>query len=454
MTFTANLLAMAALLGALVILLVGLKALEKRGRLHPESLRKGVHVGMGLVVLPLPWIFDRVWPVIVLAALACGALVATRSIRSLRGGIGTVLGGVGRDSLGEIYFPIAVTVLFVLSQGDWLLYVVPILMLTLADAVAALVEVRYGLFQYQTSEGKKSLEGSLAFFLVAFFSAHLPLLLLTDTGRAEAVLIASILALLVMMLEFIAWRGLDNLLIPLGAHAFIRLYQDADIGRLLVHLLVAALLVVFTLAWRRRSRLDDSALVGGALFGFAAATLGGWLWFLGPFLFFLGVSLVWPRSTEDRPHTVYDILSTTAAGLGWLFAHSVTGEAWLLIPFAGSFAAQLTLYGVARIGHQPDRGPPVPRLLGDIGLGWLVVQCPVLLIAFAGGVVAEGAGWGVPNLLTDLGLGLLAAGLAGVFFYLLVPRIYGPPLREGPIKPTVAALGAVASVVAGLRWLV
>ncbi|MXW18443.1 MAG: hypothetical protein F4123_11595 [Gemmatimonadetes bacterium] len=452
MTLTANLLAMAALLAALAILLVVLKAAESRGHLHPESLRKGVHVGMGLVVLPLPWIFDRAWPVIVLAVLACGALVATRSIRSLRGGIGTVLGGVGRDTLGEIYFPIAVTVLFVLGRGDWLLYVVPILMLTLADAVAALVGVRYGLFQYQTSEGTKSLEGSLAFFLVAFFSAHLPLLLLTDTGRAEAVLIAAILALLVMMLEFIAWRGLDNLLIPLGAHAFLRLYQDADTRLLLAHLLAAALLVVFTLAWRRRSRLDDSALVGGALFGFTAATLGGWLWFLGPFLFFLAMSLVWPRSTDDRPHTVYDILSTTAAGMCWLFAYSVTGEAWLLVPFTGSFAAQLTLYGVARIGHRPDRGSPLRRLLGDIGLGWLVVQCPVLLIAFTSGVVVEG-GWGVVGLMIDLGLGLMAVSLAGVVFYLLLPRIYGPPLREGAIKPAVAALGTVASLVAGLRWL-
>ena len=94
---------------------------------------------MGLVVLPLPWVFDRAWPVILLAVLACCTMVATRSIRSLRGGIGTVLSGVGRDSLGEIYFPIAVTSLFILGRADWLLYVVPILMLTLADAVAALV---------------------------------------------------------------------------------------------------------------------------------------------------------------------------------------------------------------------------------------------------------------------------------------------------------------------------
>ena len=456
MTLTANFLAMAALLAALAILLVGLKAVEKRGRLHPESLRKGVHVGMGLVVLPLPWVFDRAWPVIVLAILACGAMVATRSIRSLRGGIGTVLGGVERDSLGEIYFPIAVTVLFLLGRADWLLYVVPILTLTLADAVAALVGVRYGQLHYQTSDGIKSLEGSLAFFLVAFFSAHLPLLLLTDTGRAEAVLIATILALLCMMLEFMAWRGLDNLFIPLGAHAFLRLYLGENTELLLFHLLVAVLLTAFTLAWRRRSKLDDSALIGGALFGYAAFTLGGWLWLLGPLVFFLTLSLAWPRSTEDRPHTAYATLSATAAGLFWLFIYSVTGKGWLLIPFTCSFAAQLTLYGVSRFGYQPDRGPRPWRLIGDIGLGWLLVYCPILLIAYGGSLEV-----GDPNaprldnlsLLSDLGLGLLAVSLVAMILYLLVPRLYGPPMRSAAINPTFGILGAVASFVAGLRWL-
>ena len=453
MTLPATLLAMAALLATLAILMVGLKAVEKRSRLHPESLRKGVHVGMGLAVLPLPWIFDRAWPVIVLSVLACGALVATRMVRRLRRGLGTVLRGVGREGLGDIYFPIAVTILFVLSDVEWLLYVVPVLTLTLADAVAALVGIRYGQMHYQTTEGIKSLEGSLAFFLVAFFSAHLPLLLLTGTGRAEAVLIATILAVLVMMLEFVAIRGWDNLFIPLGAHAFLRLYLSEETGRLLGHLVVIVLLMVFTMAWRRRSKLDDSALIGGALAGFTTFALGDWLWLLGPLLFFLTVSVAWPRSTEDRPHTVYDIVSTTGAGLCWLFAYSIAGEAWLLVPFAGSFAAQLTLYGVARFGHQPDRGPPVRRVLGDIALGWLLIHCPILIIAFTRGSGPGGSGSDVPGLVTDLGLGLMAISLVALIFYRLVPRIYGPPPRESAIKPTFAALGAVASVVAGLRWL-
>ncbi len=456
MTPASNLLAMAALLVVLASLLVGLKAVEKSGRCHPEVLRKGVHVGMGLIVLPLPWVFDGAWPMIVLAVLACAAMVVTRSIRSLRSGIGTVLGGVGRDSLGEFYFPISVTLLFFISQGEWLLYVVPILTLALADAVAALVGVRYGQLQYQTSDGIKSVEGSLAFFLVAFFSAHLPLLLLTDTGRAEAVLIATILAVLVMMLELVAWRGLDNLFIPLGAHAFLRLYLGEDAQLLLFHLLVAIIFAAFALAWRHRSKLDDSALIGCALFGYAAFALGGWQWLIAPFGFFVIHTLAWPRSSERRSHTVYTMLSIAGGALLWLFVHSVARAGWFLIPFATTFAAQLALYGVSRISLEPERGRRSVRLLGAIGLGWILVYVPTLLITYTRGIslgdlnapTSEALG-----LLSDLGLGLLAIGLVATVFYLLMPRIYGPPLRATWINPTFAILGISASLVASLRWL-
>lgn len=457
MTLTATLLAMGAVLAAFAGLLVGLKAVEKWGSFHPEVLRKGVHVGMGLVVLPFPWVFDRDWPVIVLAALACGALVATRSIGLLRRGVGTVMDGVGRESLGEIYYPISVAVLFVLSGDTWLLYVVPILMLALADAVAALVGVRYGQVQYQTSDGIKSIEGSLAFFLVAFFSAHIPLLLLTDTGRAEAILIATILALLVMMLESVAWRGLDNLFIPLGAHAFLRLYLGEDVQGLVIHLLVAAVFMAFALAWRGRSKLDDSALIGCALFAYTTVTLGGWLWFLGPAVFFFAQILFRTRSTERRPHTVFSMFWATAPGLVWLFIHSITGAAWLVIPFTSSFAAQITLYGVSRVRLQPDRGRRPLRLFGSIGLGWLVVHCPILLIASysgLGGSDANAVGPDVQSLLTDLGLGLLALGLVAIIFHRVAPRIYGPPLRASAINPTFAGLCMLASLVAGVRWLI
>jgi len=97
------------------------------------------------------------------------------------------------------------------------------------------------------------------------------------------------------------------------------------------------------------------------------------------------------------------------------------------------------------------------RLLGDIGLGWLLIYCPILLIGFAGGAMEGAPGAARPddlNLLGDLGLGLLAVSLVALILFRLVPQLYGPPPRSAAINPAIGILGAVASLVAGLRWLI
>src|SRR6266545_7901367 len=181
-----------------------LRLVNARCNLHPETSRKAVHIVMGLVTLSFPWLFRSAWPVLLLALLAAGGLAGMRHIAPLRERFGGVLDRVERNSLGDLYFPLAVAALYLLAAGNRLLYVIPLLTLTLADAVAALVGVRYGQHRFCTSEGTKSAEGSLAFFMAAFLSAHVPLLLLADTGRAESLLIAVVLGILVMLFEAIS----------------------------------------------------------------------------------------------------------------------------------------------------------------------------------------------------------------------------------------------------------
>jgi phytol kinase len=82
---------------------------------------------------------------------------------------------------------------FWLSPDDPLLFVIPMLVLSLADAVAALIGISYGRLRYESTDGIKSAEGSAAFFCAAFFSVHVPLLLFTQVGRAETLLISLVL---------------------------------------------------------------------------------------------------------------------------------------------------------------------------------------------------------------------------------------------------------------------
>src|SRR5262249_38352975 len=164
--------------------MTALKFYQRRCRPHPEWVRKLLHMGMGLVTLSFPWLFDELWPILVLVVLSVAGMLALRCVRVLKCGLGSVVGGVDRASLGEVYFPVGVAILFVLYlQEDpgcparrILLYCIPILLLALGDALAALIGVRFGRFRYPTPEGSKTAEGSLALFAVGLASTYLALL--------------------------------------------------------------------------------------------------------------------------------------------------------------------------------------------------------------------------------------------------------------------------------------
>src|SRR5262249_35079243 len=161
-----------------------------------------------------------------------------------------------------------------------------ILLLTLADAVAALIGISYGRLRYATTDGTKSTEGSLAFFLCAFLCVHIPLLLFTGTGRAESLLIALLLAWLATMFEAVAWGGLDNLALPLISYLLLEIYLDMPAHELERRLAITAGLMVFVLLFRFQTTLQGNAVLGAFLVGYISWALGGWHWLMAPLILF------------------------------------------------------------------------------------------------------------------------------------------------------------------------
>lgn len=429
-------------IGALVFLFAVLKLLEKVDRPHPELLRKLMHVGMGLLVISFPWLFGQTWPVLLLAGLTTVLLGGMKLVPRLRDGVGSVLTGVNRPSLGELCFPVAVGLLWVMCRGNWLLYVIPMLILTLADAVAALVGVAYGKVRYVTSEGFKSAEGSLAFFSIAFLSVHIPLLLCTDVGRAQSLLIAAIIGVLSMLIEAICARGLDNLLIPLGAFAFLKLYREETVHQLELRLAITVALLVFALSWRRRSTLDDSALIACALFGYGVAMLGGPIWMVGPIILFFCHVIFWPRKMQRRDHTVYAVVSVTLGALFWLGLHVAYGQMPMFyLPYAVLMGTHLALITISRVGMTSSQTTHWLRLGGSICIGWAIVMLQVLPLMHG------------PMATWTLVPVAMLAGLAGVIvgtgiFFVLMPRLYGPRGTDREIHTAGFACGMVASILA------
>ncbi len=431
------------LLGMLIVLLAlggllgGLALLQKHFPKHPELIRKILHIGMGLVTLSFPWLFHANWPVIVLAVSAIGVLLVVKWRGADSTGIHNVVHGVARDSLGEIYFPLSVCILFILSKGDPILFVVPVLILTLADAVAALIGVRYGRIHYSTAEGVKSTEGSIAFFIVTFMSVHIPLLLFSATGRAETLLIALILGVLVMLLEALAWRGLDNLFIPLGGYLLLKVYLGMDALDLSMRLIASIALVVFVIIWRKRTTLLDSAALAGALIGYLAWAAGDWRWFLPVLLLFISYTLLSPRDELNsvRQHDVRAVLAVTLPGMLWLFVARAEHLPQLYFPYTVSFAIQLGLIGMARLHFQRPDADKWYLFLRCIALGSAIIFIPWLL-------------------LTDLGLhafvylltGILLVAAAVISFYYWQPCMPDCPTdtprwwRQGSIGLLFSAL--------------
>lgn len=242
-------------LSVLSLLMVAIHFYQHAQNLSPETSRKLFHLGGGLTTLALPWMFADVWPVLLLTAITVPALLTLKHVRRLRNGLGDVLYGVTRPSLGEVYFPLSACLLFVLAHDQPLLYAVPLLLLTVADPAAAIIGSRYGSLQYVTRDGHKSLEGSLAFFIVSFLGTLGALLLVRPTTDIAAPGVALTLALLLTLVEAISWRGLDNLLIPLTGFVFLQSLLASNLTALLVSvLLIAAILSAICIPWYQPQR--------------------------------------------------------------------------------------------------------------------------------------------------------------------------------------------------------
>lgn len=211
----------------LAVVLAAVGALGRRLALQPEVARKIIHVALGLYCLTFPLVFSAAWEVAAVCALAGVVFVVARSAPAL----GQGLHGVKRFSYGELLFALSVALLFYLKDGHYvlalhgvqseprlILYVLPLLILTLCDAASALVGVNYGKNFFAVEEGVKSVEGVVAFIVTAWLASLIALLLLTDLPRGDVIVLALITALFGALFEAASWKGLDNLFIPVGLY--------------------------------------------------------------------------------------------------------------------------------------------------------------------------------------------------------------------------------------------
>ena len=372
-----------AVAGVLTGLFLGLpliRAVARHVGAPAEVARKSIHVAMGLSCTAFPWVFDRALPVWVLAAIATVPLGLIRSLPALRKGVGSALHGIDRPSYGEILFAPAVASVFALARGDHYLYLIPILILTIADAAGALVGTRWGRRRYGSGEGFKTVEGSIIFWVIAFLCGFLPLLMGGRVDTMHALWIGLILGILAMMAEGISDRGFDNLVIPLGCFFLLEKLLPLEVPGLIWRFVVLVLLLVLVLVGSRWSTLSGGALLGSVLLGYGCAVIADWRFALPPVAVFV-CHVVTTRKhclTGKLDHRLDAVLSHTIASLPWvIFAEF--GVVPLSVALAGvSFAmgAQLSILDTATRMWMPHLTATPVR---SVAKGFVVASLPGLV---------------------------------------------------------------------------
>lgn len=313
-----------------VAVLLGLMAVvrhvARRWGFSAEVQRKLVHIGTGLYALTLPWLFWDRWPVFMLVGLTLVVMVVLRTPRFAKGGIGETLHGVERQSYGDILLALAVGTVFLLSDGNILLYVLPIAILTLADAAAALTGSHYGRKFFTIEEGQKSIEGSVAFFLIALILSMTCLLLLSDVPRGNVILLALIVAAFGTLVEADSWRGFDNFFLPAGVMVFLESNLDSPPATLLVIMAVFVMSIAIFLMAAPRLGLTRHAARVYVISAFMLLSVTALQNTVLPLLVFVAHALSRRSNPCKAAYPELDIVAALAlASFGWLSVGLLTG---------------------------------------------------------------------------------------------------------------------------------
>lgn len=346
--------------GVLVGVMALIRQLAPLIGISPEMQRKLIHVFTGIYALSWPWLFPDRWPAYMLVGVTLVVLVVLRLPKTAKG-VGAALHGVDRRSYGDILLAISVGLcLFLAGEDQLYLYVLPIAVLTFADAAAALVGTHYGRRRFKVEDGTKSVEGCVTFFMVTLVIALITLLALTGLPPVKIIVISLILAFFGALVEAASWRGFDNLFLPLGLLIVLNDAVNSTLPQLGV---LAGLFAVTLIAFRILSErlgigLHVSRVYVTMIFVLLSAT--SYPNALTPILVL--ATHLWARRAnpgEDRFPDLDIVAALTLASLGWLALGRAFG------------ANAISFYGMTAMGMAAAlsaialmRRPPQGRIIG------------------------------------------------------------------------------------------
>lgn len=187
------------------------EVLKRKFSLSTTFTRRLVHIGTAVVAGISPFFVTQKEIVFVSIIFAVVLLVGRRY------NIFSAIHSVERNTLGEVFLPlgVALTALLFLPHNV-AAFQFGIFIMGISDALAGLAGEKFGSHHFFVFKNKKSIEGSLAFFITSLVLTFL----FVSTFGYQLFVISIVLTLVEAGLVF----GLDNLILPLLAAALVQYF--------------------------------------------------------------------------------------------------------------------------------------------------------------------------------------------------------------------------------------
>jgi len=277
-------------LGGLIILIlftgviIAIELWTRLSKPPAELSRKAVHISGGLGCLLFPFLIES--PLVV---TALAFIFSTSFFIGQKKGFLRSLTNVGRQSRGSEYYPFSISFIFFVSQGRLWLYFTSVLILTISDAAAALIGKKFGKIKYKViDDEKKSLEGSLVFFMMTWLITSAILIYLAAVPLEKSILCAFLMAVLLTGTEAISVGGTDNLFVPILTCYVLLKITTKPLPEVVFQCVSMAVLFVILLSlihYQKIFTIRDSIIF--SLFTYAAWSLGSMDWALPIIITFL-----------------------------------------------------------------------------------------------------------------------------------------------------------------------
>ncbi len=371
------------------IIVAGVEVLQRVKNLHAESARKSIHVLGGLGCILFPTLLDSWVSVLIVASFFAIFFFFGEKYKLLKS-----LSGVTRKSYGSVLFPISILLLFIISGGEIWIYCSSLLVLVLSDSAAAITGVKYGMAKFMvTDKQKKSLEGSLAFFVISLIVITLSIFLLSDFTFLPSLLTAVLMSLLLTGVEAISVHGSDNILLPLVSVFILKRVPESPIEQILFKCCCVAIsLSLLFYINKKFKHLEMRNLIIYCLIGYSSWALGSFEYGL-PYLTSFIVYHLFCRSSEkiDHTHVRVGAFIPLSIALIILFLANLTNNfSFYFAPYLFSMSCMTSLFIIFRYKLESRSFHPIRLvliafvpLIANLAIPFTRFGAPIVYLAIA-----------------------------------------------------------------------